>query len=337
MAKGVIFVTGANGHIGNHIVADLLAHGYSVKGSVRDLNDPNKTEHVYAHARKLNCLDRLELVQGDVLKADGWALELSNCDVLLHTATIYSTSDDAQLIIDTANEGTRNLFKAAKEAGIKRVVYTSSVAAVGSEPKGVVKDENNWQTNTELPYTVAKTESERIAWKLASELELDLRVINPSGVLGGDFIKPTPSVDFFEDALKGKWPMAPKFPLAFVHVKDVAKAHRLAFEVDNASGRFILAPHADTNIHELMKRLRELYPNSKAPKRAMPNWMIPVAIAQDWFMSLFGKDRTLTRSVVKGFLSGDSKYSSKKAENVLGLTDWEDFDTCIRDTAEMFL
>ncbi|MEC8736241.1 MAG: NAD-dependent epimerase/dehydratase family protein, partial [Candidatus Thermoplasmatota archaeon] len=52
MAKGVIFVTGANGHIGNHIVADLLAHGYSVKGSVRDLNDPNKTEHVYAHARK---------------------------------------------------------------------------------------------------------------------------------------------------------------------------------------------------------------------------------------------------------------------------------------------
>ena len=70
MAKGVIFVTGANGHIGNHIVADLLAHGYSVKGSVRDLNDPNKTEHVYAHARKLNCLDRLELVQGDVLKSD---------------------------------------------------------------------------------------------------------------------------------------------------------------------------------------------------------------------------------------------------------------------------
>ena len=75
-------------------------------------------------------------------------------------------------------------------------MYTSSVAAVGSEPKGVVKDENNWQTNTEMPYTVAKTESERIAWKLASELELDLRVINPSGVLGGDFIKPTPSVDF---------------------------------------------------------------------------------------------------------------------------------------------
>lgn len=337
MTKGVIFVTGVNGHIGNHIVADLLENGYSVIGSVRDLSDPKKTEHVYDRARKLNCLDRLELVEGDVLKPQGWALAMMGCDVLLHTATVYSTSNDAQLILDTANEGTRNLFQAAKEANITRIVYTSSVAAVGSEPKGVVKDENNWQTNKDLPYTVAKTESERIAWKLADELDLDLRVINPSGVLGGDFVNPTPSVDYFEDAIKGKWPLAPKFPLAFVHVKDVARAHRLAFEVEDAAGRFILAPHSDSTIHELMKRLRELYPNTKAPKKAMPQWMLPIAIAQDWFMSLFGNERTLTRQVVKGFMSGDAKYSSAKAEEILGLTDWVDFDTCIKDTAEMFL
>ena len=68
-----IFVTGVNGHIGNHIVGDLLANGYNVKGSVRDLNDASKTEHVIQHAKDIGVEERLELVQGDILDADNWA------------------------------------------------------------------------------------------------------------------------------------------------------------------------------------------------------------------------------------------------------------------------
>lgn len=330
-----IFVTGVNGHIGNHIVADLLLEGYTVKGSVRDLSDPKKVDHVIAHAKKLDCLQRLQLVEGDILQSQGWAQHLAGCDGLFHTATIYATSGDGQLIIDTANKGTDNLLKAAGQAGIKRVVYTSSVAAVGSTPKGVLKDHTFWQSNTSLPYVVAKTESEKHAWQLAEKLQLDLRVINPSGVLGGGFVRPTPSTDIIGDALAGKFPMSLKIPMSFVHVKDVAKAHRRAFEVEDASGRFILAPHNNTTVAALHKRVKQLYPKSKSPKHSLANWLLPVAILQDWVGGLFGKKRVLTREIAKGFMKGDALYDSTPASEILGI-DWIDSDTTIKDTVEAY-
>ena len=330
-----IFVTGVNGHIGNNIVADLLSNGYHVKGSVRDLSDPNKVDHVIAHAKKLDCEQRLQLVEGNVLDSECWAQHLAGCDGLFHTATIYATSGDGQLIIDTANKGTDNVLKAVAEVGIKRVIYTSSVAAIGSEPKGKLKDHTCWQTNTSMPYVVAKTESERHAWKLAKQFDLDLRVINPSGVLGGGFSRPTPSTEIIGDALAGKFPLTIKIPMAFVHVKDVAKAHRRAFEVDEASGRFILAPHNNTTVAALHKRTKELYPKSKSPKLALQNWMLPLAIFQDWLGSIFNKKRVLTRQIAKGILRGDANYDSSPATEVLGI-DWIDVDTTIKDTVEAY-
>jgi nucleoside-diphosphate-sugar epimerase len=97
-----IFVTGVNGHIGNQIVRDLLKNGYNVKGSVRDLNDASKTEHVIQHAKDIGVEERLELVQGDILDADNWAEMIKGCNSLFHTATIYSNTKDGSLIIDTA-------------------------------------------------------------------------------------------------------------------------------------------------------------------------------------------------------------------------------------------
>jgi nucleoside-diphosphate-sugar epimerase len=330
-----IFVTGVNGHIGNHIVRDLLEHGYAVKGSVRDATDPQKVDHVLAHATNLGCEERLEIVEGDVLDADGWNERLTGCDALFHTATVYATQGKANVIIDTATKGTTHLFHAAAEAGISRVIYTSSTAAVGTSPKGALKDESVWNTDASLPYTVAKTRSEKLAWSLADELGLDLRVINPTAVLGGGFARPTPSVDFFADALAGKYPVVPKFPMAAVHVRDVARAHRRAFEVDEAEGRFILAPHTNLTLAGICKRIRILNPKSKAPKLGLPNFLVPVAVLQDWLGGLFGRQRYLTRAVARNMMGGDTHYSSSKAERVLGMQ-WEDLDTCIQDTVDAF-
>lgn len=331
-----IFVTGVNGHIGNHIVRDLLENGYTVRGSVRDLNDPKKTEHVRAHALELNKEHHLELIEGDVLDADGWEQHLTDCDGLFHTATVYSTRANASTIMDTANLGTTHLLHAAAKAGVKRVVYTSSTAAVGTSPKGQKKDESVWNEDTSLPYSTAKTRSERLAWRLAEELSLDLRVINPTAVLGGGFVRPTPSVDFFGDAIAGKYPVVPKFPMAVVHVRDVARAHRLAFEVEEAEGRFILAPHANVTLATICKRIRTLNPSTKAPKFSLPNMLVPLAVFQDWLGGKFGRQRYLTRAVAKNMMGGDTDYSSAKAEKVLGMT-WEDFDTCIQDTVDVYL
>ena len=319
--QGLVVVTGANGHIGNNLCRQLLEKGYTVRGSVRSLDKaPN--------------LD-MEFVEADVLKEEGWDKVLEGASGLFHLATIYATSGDGQIILDTANKGTEIVFKAAAKAGISRIVYTSSIAAIGSSPKGVVKDESNWNENFSLPYTQAKTESERRAWQLAEELNLDLRVINPSGVLGGSFSRPTPSTDIIGDAMKGKYPVVPKIPLAFVHVDDVATAHINAYEIDEASGRYVLAPHQDGNIHDLLKRAKKLYPKMKFPRLGIPLWLLPLVVLQDWFMGLFTGKRLLTRSAAKSFSSGDSKYSSKKAEDELGLT-WKSYDDCIHDTVEAY-
>lgn len=314
---GVVVVTGANGHIGNNLCKELVAHGYSVKGTVRSMD---KAPDI-----------KMDFVEADVLKPGDWPEVLKGTTGLFHLATIYSTSEDGQLILDTANLGTENVFRAAAAAGIKRIVYTSSVAAIGSTPKKVFKDESNWNSNFSLPYTRAKTESEKRAWELAEELGLDLRVINPSGVLGGSFSRPTPSTDIIGDAMKGKYPFVPKIPLAFVHVEDVATAHRLAYENDDANGRYLLAPHQGGNIHDLLKRARKLYPKMKFPRLGIPLWMLPIVVFQDWIMGMFTGKRLMTRSAAKSFSNGDSRYSNKKVEEELGI-EWKTFDDMIHDT-----
>ena len=330
-----IFVTGVNGHIGNQIVRDLLENGYQVKGSVRDLQDDSKTAHVLRHAAEIEVPERLELVQGDILDGDEWAEMISGCDALFHTATIYSNTQDGQLIIDTALMGTTHLLTAARDAGIKRVIYTSSVAAVGNTPKGRAKTEDDWQTERSSPYIIAKTDSERKAWELAEEFDLDLRVINPSAVIGGGFVNPTPSVDFFPDIVNGNVPMAPKIPLSIVHVKDVAIAHRRAYEIDEAQGRFILAPHNNLTLVDVCRTVKRLYPQSKAPKLGIPRAMMSLVVLFDWFNGFRGKKRYMTRKTVKGFFRGDSNISSQKATKVLAM-DWISLEECIKDTVEEF-
>lgn len=318
---GVVVVTGANGHIGNNLSRQLVEHGYTVRGTVRSMDKAPNIE--------------MEFVEADVLNQEDWPKVFEGVTGLFHLATIYATSGDGQLILDTANKGTENVLRAAAACGIKRVVYTSSVAAIGSTPKKVVKDESNWNDNFSMPYTRAKTESERRAWELAKELDIDLRVINPSGVLGGSFSRPTPSTDIIGDAMKGKYPAVPKIPLAFVHVDDVATAHRLAYEVDEAHGRYVLAPYQNGTIYDLLKRAKKLYPKMKFPRIGIPLWLLPAVVFQDWFMGLFSGKRLLTRSAAKSFSKGDSKYSSKKAENELGIT-WKSYDDCIHDTVEAY-
>lgn len=330
-----VFVTGVNGHLGNHLVRELLANGYRVRGSVRDLSAAEKTEHVRQHATDMGVEDRLELVEGDVLDADPWADLIHGCDGLFHTATVYSTKGEAATIMDTANKGTTHLLSAAHRAGIPRVIYTSSTAAVGTEPKGRIKTEDDWQQHDGIPYTQAKTSSERHAWALAEEFGLDLRVLNPTAIYGGGFVRPTPSVEFFPDAMRGAYPVAPPFPMSVVHVRDVARAHRLAFEVDKAEGRFILAPHTGLTLASICRRIRVLNPDTKAPKRALPKVLLPLAVFQDWMGGLFGRPRYLTRRLAKSLMRGDTLYSSEKAERVLGMT-WEDLDTCIQDTVKAF-
>ena len=175
-----VLVTGANGHLGTNLVQDLLAAGHTVRGSVRDLADASKTAH-------LKALGAVELVEADLDRAASLRAAIDGMDAVVHTAAIYRLYAPGQddEIVRASVEGIDTTLRAAHAVGVKRVVLTSSTATLPlSLPGAKAVTEFDWTRDLRVPYLRAKTEGERHAWVLATELKLDLAAVLP-GAFGG--------------------------------------------------------------------------------------------------------------------------------------------------------
>jgi len=241
-----VCVTGASGFIGAYIVRELLEHGYHVRGTVRSLKNPTQ----YAYLTSLpGAAERLELLPGDLLIEGSYDLAIAGCDTVIHSASPYvlDVKDPQTDLVDPALNGTLNVLDACKKATtVKRVVLTSSNAAITDEPEpGKVYSEKDWNEKSSLtrnPYYYSKTVAERAAWDFMKEKSpsFDLVVINPTAVIGpslGPSLNPTNGV--FQALLTGVYPAIMNLSWGFVDVRDVAKAHRLAMETPDAKGRFL--------------------------------------------------------------------------------------------------
>eukprot|EP00250_Pteridium_aquilinum_P013733 c2153_g1_i1 orf=3-578(-) len=182
-----VCVTGANGFIGSWIVHFLLQTGYRLRGAVQYLGDEADTKHL----RSLEGADtRLELFEVDLLDYESLAIAIGNSEGVFHIASpcfLQPPQDPQKELVDPAVQGTLNVLKASHAAGVRRVVVTSSIAAVFPNPHlspGAVVDENSW-TDIEYRkeqgtwYGISKTLAERAAWEFAEETGLDVVVINP--------------------------------------------------------------------------------------------------------------------------------------------------------------
>ncbi|CAN1263931.1 Phenylacetaldehyde reductase [Linum perenne] len=266
-----VCVTGASGYIASWIVKLLLSSGYTVKASVRDPNDPKKTEHL----RSLEgASDRLVLFKANLLEEGSFDSGVEGCVAVFHTASpFYHDVKDPQLeLIDPAVKGTLNVLSScAKTPSIKRVVLTSSIAAVAYNGKPrtpeVVLDET-WFSNPDLWYVVSKTLAEEAAWKFAKEKGMDLVSINPAMVIG-PLLQPTLNTSAAAVLSIMKVAGAQTFPnttFGWVHVKDVAEAHIKAFEIPSANGRYCMV---ETVAHysEVVNTLKGLYPDVQLPEK----------------------------------------------------------------------
>lgn len=328
---GRVILTGANGHLGTALMAHLLEAGYHVRGTVRDADDDSKTTHLHQFAEMLGATSRMELVSADLMDADAWpAVFEGEWDGLFQTAAVYATEakDPEKEVVEPSIIGTLNPIRAAAAAGITKVVYTSSVAAVGGMPEGRPKTEADWNTEFSLPYTYAKTESEKRATALAEELGIDLRVVNPSMILGPHFARHTPSTEVVHNMRRGAYPAAPKITFGIVDVRDVASAHRIVYEAET-SGRHIASTET-LYMLELGKRIKAVDPKAKTPKFTAPWMMVYLNLGFDWFLGLFGKKRTITLPIVKSMRRGDAFMDDSKLR-ALG---WEprSLDETVMDT-----
>lgn len=301
------FVTGGTGFIGANLVRLLLTQGYTVKVLVRP----------QSRLDNLQGLD-LEIVKGDLNSPDLVNL-MQDCQILFHVAAHYSLwRRDAEELYRCNVLGTRNLLAAARQTKIERVVYTSSVAAIGTGKQGEIVDETHQTPVEELVgnYKKSKFFAEQEAYQAINQGQ-DIVIVNPSTPVGAWDIKPTPTGEIIVRFLRRQMPAYVNTGLNVIDVKDVAWGHLLALEKGKTGDRYILG-NQNLTLKELLDLLSQITGLS-APTRTIPIW-IPLTLARidELVLAPLGKTPNLAVEAVK-MSRKQMYYDASKAVKELGL------------------
>lgn len=293
MAGDLVLVTGGSGFIGAHCILQLLDQGYRVRTTVRSLN---READVRAMLRQGGAEpgNSLSFVAADLTSDEGWPEAVAGCAYVLHVASPLPANlprDENEIIIP-AREGALRVLRAARDAGVKRVVLTSSFAAIGygHKPQREPFTESDWTDpngDDLTAYTKSKTLAERAAWDFISKEDggLELSAINPVGVFGpvlaADY---SASILIVQRLMDGALPGCPKLFFGAVDVRDVASLHLLAMTHPAARGERFLAVAGDfLSMLEIAKLLKARMGDSatRVPLRELPNWILRLAVLRD--------------------------------------------------------
>lgn len=301
-------VTGVSGFVGAAVARALLDKGHQVRALVRESSDP----------RNLAGLE-IETVLGDLRQPASLGPALADCKALFHVAADYRLwARDPETLYASNVDGTVNIMRAATEAGVERIVYTSSVATLGLHRDGTPADEQTPVTLNDMigDYKRSKYLAEEAVMRLFRDHGLPVVIVNPSTPIGPRDVKPTPTGRLIVDAAAGRMPAFVDTGLNVVHVDDVARGHLLAFEHGKTGERYVLGGENMS----LEAILREVADNSgrAAPRVRLPHGLVmPVAYASEAWARVFGGEPLATVDGVK--MSRKRMYfSSRKAEEAFG-------------------
>jgi dihydroflavonol-4-reductase len=302
----VTLVTGATGFVGSAVARRLLAAGHTVRVLARAGGD----------RRNLADLD-VEVVEGDLLDPASLARAATGIDALFHVAADYRLwVPDPSAMMRANVEGTGHLLRAARDAGVRRVVYTSSVATLGIDPAGRPSDESTPVSFADMVgvYKQSKFRAEEVVRGLAAE-GLDVVIVNPSTPIGPRDVKPTPTGRIIVEAAAGRMPAFVDTGLNIVHVDDVAEGHLAAFEKGKAGERFILGGE-DLSLGQILGIVARLA-GRKPPTVQLPHGVVlPIAYLAEAWARLSGAEPFAT---VDGVRMARKKmyFSSAKAAREL--------------------
>jgi nucleoside-diphosphate-sugar epimerase len=328
-----VLVTGGSGFIGSHCILQLLAAGHQVRTTVRSLSREPDVRAVLA-AGGAEPGDRLSFVTAELENDAGWSQAVAGCEYVLHVASPFPPNvprHEDELIVP-AREGTLHVLRAARDAGVRRIVLTSSFAAIGygQKPQTAPFTETNWtDPNADVSaYVKSKTVAERAAWDFIANAggKLELAVINPVLVLGPalgpDY---SSSIQLVRRLMDRDMPGVPELYFGVVDVRDVADLHIRAMTHPGASGERFLALAGDfmsmLAIAKVLKaRMGEA--GRKVPTRQLPNWLLRLVALGD----------PRVKQIVPE-LGKRKNASNEKARRVLGWAPRSN-EECIVATAE---
>jgi nucleoside-diphosphate-sugar epimerase len=332
-----VLVTGGSGFVGSHCILQLLAAGHTVRTTVRNLQR-ERDVRAMLKVGGAEPGERLSFVAADLERDAGWAQAVAGCQYVLHVASPFPErlpKHEDELIVP-AREGTLRVLRAARDAGVKRVVLTSSFAAIGygQPPRSKPFDEGCW-TNPDgadvQPYTKSKTLAERAAWEFIARegRQLELAVVNPVGVfgpvLGPDY---STSILVVQRMMDGQLPGCPRLFFGVIDVRDTADLHLRAMTDPAANGERFLAVSGDfMAISAIAATLKQRLGATarRVQTRELPDWMVRAA-------ALF--DPAIKQVLPE--LGKVKNATSAKAQRVLGWTPRSREDAIVA-TAESLL
>ena len=321
MSDERVLVTGGSGFIGAHCILQLLGKGYQVRTTVRS-RAREADVRAMLKAGGIDPGEALSFVAADLMSDAGWPQAAADCHFVLHVASPFppgAPRHEDDLIVP-AREGALRVLRAARDAGVKRVVMTSSFAAIGYGAPIADRpfSEENWTdpgSRTISAYVKSKTLAERAAWEFISRegRALELAVINPVGVfgpvLGPDY---STSIRLLKRLLDGAMPGLPRLSFGIVDVRDVADAHLRAMTNPAARGERFLAIAGDfMTVQEIAQVLRTTMGDAAArvPTRMVSDWVLRLA-------ALF--DPTIAQAIPE--LGKRKNATNEKARRILGWT-----------------
>ena len=310
-----VFVSGGAGYIALHCISKLIQKGFNVKVSLRDMN--RQSEVLDAISKNINCNDKIEFCELDLLKDDGWDDAISGCDYVLHLASpvLFGTPKNPDTLIKPAVEGIQRCLKAAVKHKVKRFVMTSSFAAISGGRNKMEFGDNDWTNlnNEKHAYNISKTKAEEFLWDYINNLEtsdkIEVCAINPVVVIGPSLSDDMGTSNLaIRKLLDGSMPFIPKLGIYLVDVRDVADMHIEAMLNKNASGkRFLLSSH--TMWYSKVADILRTNNFKKAPKYVVPNIFIRI-------FALFDKEAELA-------LDRLGKKYIVHSENAYNILNWK--------------
>ncbi len=313
-----VLVTGATGFVASHLILGLLDEGYAVRGTIRSL--AKRAQLLKELSDYAGRQIEIELVEADLSSDDGWAEAMEGIDFVQHVASPFPAHqpETADELIVPARDGALRVLEAANAAGVRRVVMTSSVAAVdvaweGDRPTAF--NESHW-TNMARPervsfYAQSKTIAEKAAWEAnrRDDFKTELSVIVPTVVLG-PAMSPgvSASVGMITATLKRDMPAYPKLHQGIIDVRDLATAHIEAMRRTEAAGERIIICSESLWFKEIGAILQHAYPDRRMPKGELPTWLVRL-------MSRFKPELKL----IAPNLGVLRNYNNQKAKTVLGM------------------
>lgn len=304
-------VSGANGHLGNNLVRFLLKQGLPVRAAVRNTNTIKPFEG-------LNC----ELVQADITDKASFVKALQGVETFYAVGAAFKlwAKDPKKEIYDVNIAGTRNTIEAAAEAGVKKIVYVSSIAALDYTTLPT-RESNGYNPDRRDMYYNSKNDGEKLAFDLAAKLGIELVSVMPSAMIGSEAFSPlNVSYGVLKLILNKKIPVDTKITLNWIDVKDVAEGCYLAAEKGRSGERYILANEKCMTITDTTILANQLYPEMKLdiPRSVPKGILFSIAAIMEFMARLSGKAPILTRKDISMFSGLQQDFDISKARKELG-------------------